>query len=252
MKVISLKLLLKLAAILLIALGLKYHYSTASVDELRWILSPTTFLVEMITGIRFSFESHSGYLSADNTFLIAVSCSGVNFLIIAFLLLTLVPLLRGRDTNGASLAGALGVAYAMTLVANTTRIVAALALQRMKFSIAGIGAEEVHRIEGIVVYFLFLLLLFFAAERRWAGRLLSSSAIRSGLIYLLAIYYAVTLGIPLVRRSYLDEPSFWEHSIYVLLVPIVIVLPFALLNLRRKWNPSDSCLMSPTATNIEA
>ena len=90
----KLNLSLKLAAILLVAFALKYYYSTATVNELRWILAPTTFLVELLTWSNFTFESHAGYMSADRTFLIAAPCAGVNFLIIAFLMLAVGKLWR--------------------------------------------------------------------------------------------------------------------------------------------------------------
>src|SRR5690349_1521548 len=79
----------QLSVVGLCALALKLHYSFASPDQLRWILSPTTWLVELISGRSFSFESHAGYMSSDQRFLIAASCAGVNFMIAAFLMLTL-------------------------------------------------------------------------------------------------------------------------------------------------------------------
>ncbi|HQU93523.1 MAG TPA: hypothetical protein PLK77_14555, partial [Pyrinomonadaceae bacterium] len=45
-----------------IAFAMKLFYSTSSVDDLRWILAPTTFLVELITREKFWFESHAGYM----------------------------------------------------------------------------------------------------------------------------------------------------------------------------------------------
>ncbi|HVF31194.1 MAG TPA: exosortase K, partial [Pyrinomonadaceae bacterium] len=156
-----LNLILKLSSILLIALALKYHYSTASVNELRWVLAPTSALVELITGAGFTFEHHAGYMSADNTFLIAASCAGVNFLIIAFLLLTLGSVWGEETLKWRSIPFALCASYLVALVANTTRIIVAMLLQR-----SGFGGEGLHRIEGIVVYFIFLILLFVLNERR--------------------------------------------------------------------------------------
>ena len=75
---------------------IKLYYSTASVNELRWILAPTTALVEFITGTSFEFESYAGYMSSDHTFLIAASCAGVNFLITSFLMLSLRKLWQDR------------------------------------------------------------------------------------------------------------------------------------------------------------
>jgi len=69
----------QLLVVVLCALALKVYYSTATPDELRWILAPTTALVELLSGRSFTFESYAGYMSSDHRFVIAVSCAGVNF-----------------------------------------------------------------------------------------------------------------------------------------------------------------------------
>ncbi len=76
------------------AFALKLYYSTATADDLRWILAPTTALVEFLSGASFEFESRAGYISRERGFLIANSCSGVNFLITAFLMLSMRKLLE--------------------------------------------------------------------------------------------------------------------------------------------------------------
>ena len=86
----------QLLVVVLCALGLKLYYSTATPDELRWILAPTTALVELLSGSSFTFESYTGYMSSDHRFVIAVSCAGVNFLLTAFLMLGLRRLWRDR------------------------------------------------------------------------------------------------------------------------------------------------------------
>ncbi len=50
----SKKLLLTVIALVLAA-GLKAFYSTAAVNDLRWILAPTTIFVEIVTGESFHF-----------------------------------------------------------------------------------------------------------------------------------------------------------------------------------------------------
>src|SRR5688500_20194448 len=86
----------QLVVLLLCALALKVHYSTASPDDLRWILGPTTVLVELLTGKSFEFESYTGYMSSDRRFVIAAPCAGVNFLLTASLMLGLRRLWRAR------------------------------------------------------------------------------------------------------------------------------------------------------------
>lgn len=225
------KTIIQVGLVLLVSLALKYHYSTASVDDLRWILSPTTFAVEAITGKHFEFESHAGYMSEDHTFLIAASCSGVNFLIISFVMLTLGKISRSwpRNIEWRFFPIAMLVAYLTTLLANTTRIVGALRLQQLDLEIGWLGREELHRLEGIFVYFGFLLLLFVASEKLSLRQRYNGSVLARRSLLPLAIYYAATLGIPLAGGAYRD-PAFWQHSILVVLLPLILILPFSIFS----------------------
>ena len=222
----------QLVVVLTIALGLKYFYSVASVNDLRWILAPTTFLVEFITGTQFTFESHAGYMSEDRTFLIATSCSGVNFLIISFLMLVLVRAWR-RQLHWRYLPVAMLVAYATTLVANATRIVVALYLRDIDLRSGWFSFDDVHRIEGIVVYFAFLLLLFVVTERVRKDVVANTRTLAFRSRYVLAIYYAVTIGVPLANGSY-NDADFWRHAIFTISIPLVVLLPFALFSEARR------------------
>lgn len=224
------KMLAHLTVVLIVALVLKSHYSTTSVNGLQWILAPTAFLVELVSGIRFTFESHAGYMNADNTFLIAASCSGVNFLIISFLVLALGEIWRRRDGNigWSFIPVSMIAAYLTTIVANTARIDLALRTRQMDLGSDWLNPEEIHRLEGIVVYFGFLLLLFVVVEKV-RGKANSASILRR-LSLPLSIYYATTLGIPIVLGAY-PESAFWEHSIFVTVTPVAMMLPVVFYHL---------------------
>lgn len=228
--------LAQVVVVLLVALGLKQYYSAASANQLRWILAPTTMLVSLVSGESFQFESYAGYMTSDHTFVVAAACAGVNFLITAFLMLSLGKLWVRRSGEAAEAAKvakvswrfiptAALVAYLATLVANTVRITIALHLQRTPPQIGGLSRGELHRFEGIFVYFGFLLLLFVISERgRKSSRLLSLS------VFPLLIYYVTTLGIPLANSAYrqrLVDGDFWEHFVYVLLTPLIFIVPVA-------------------------
>lgn len=265
------------------AFGLKFYYSTASVNQLRWILTPTTLLVEFVTGRTFEFESHAGYMSSDHTFLIAASCAGVNFLITAFLMLSLRKLWRERmstvqqDPDKVAPTGLLtnqlsaqpqrlsddffqaaklqrrrerggraekknvswrawmllpvsaALAYVATIVANTVRISIALQLQKTPLKLDWLDANQLHRLEGIFVYFGFLLLLFVMSERTKFSEVWEAShSIRlfrflRECFFPLLIYYATTLGLPLVNGAY-RQTAFREHSLFLLLTPLAMIL----------------------------
>lgn len=223
----------QLFVVLICAYGLKSYYSTASPEQLRWILAPTTQLVELISRRNFGFEAHAGYLSSDRTFLIAGSCAGVNFLITSFLMLSLRRLWNNSAQRPAvrfdwlliPVAGL--TAYVATLVANTVRICVALQMRELRWEIDGLNANQLHRFEGIFVYFGFLLLLFIVTDHgrdqveQTHPRWLRES------VFPLLIYYLTTLGIPLANIAYHRgsvASDFWEHSLFVLLTPIPLLL----------------------------
>lgn len=227
----------KLTAVVLSAAAIKLYYSTAGVNDLLWILAPTCFLVEVTTGVPFTFEIGAGYMSQDHAFLIAPSCSGVNFMITAFLMLTLAKLWRGRGHNiGWAFIPVSAVAsYLTTLLANTARISTALQVRRLDPDIVWLNPDQLHRFEGIVVYFGFLLLLFVVSEKVGPDRAADAGG-RVGLLrrFLppLLIYYATTIGVPLASGAYRGfiTGDFWEHLVFVLIIPILLLLVLAALS----------------------
>jgi len=227
----------QLALVGLCALALKSYYSTATADELRWILAPTTMLVELLSGKRFEFESYAGYMTSDRSFVIAVPCAGVNFLITAFLMLALRRLWRERfqALSWRFIPITALFAYAGTLAANTIRICIALELSARAVEIDGLSHNQLHRLEGIVVYFGFLLLLFVMTERLESE---GPSRLARVLPYPLLIYYATTLGVPLLNGSF-KRGAFWEHAAFVLVLPLVFVIPAMLFNLLTTASRSD-------------
>jgi exosortase K len=234
----SRKTIAQLTVVLLIAAGLKAYYSAVSVNGLRWVLAPTAFLAEFTTGETFHFESYSGYMNEDLSFLIAASCSGVNFLIAAFLMLALARLWRrrGEGLMWSFIPATLGAAYVATIIANTIRITIAMRVHRMEPEMVWVNPEQLHRFEGIFVYFGCLLLLYVlsegldeAANPRPDRRLITLRRVALPL----AIYWVTTLGIPLVNGAYRQGAEFWEHFGFVVLTPLVLLLPLAVLNSMR-------------------
>jgi exosortase K len=212
------------------AFALKFYYSGASADQLRWILAPTAALVEFFSGESFEFESRAGYFSRENGFLIANVCAGVNFLITAFLTLSMRKLLSDRKNGPAwsFLPIAAATAYLATLVANTVRISIALRLRRVSTGFDWASPEQLHRLEGVLVYFGFLLVLFIAGEKMESEK---KPTLSQGLFFPLLVYYAMTLGVPLMNQAYRREGNFWAHSFIVLILPLLLILPFAVLRL---------------------
>ena len=227
--------------VLLIAGALKAYYSYANVNDLRWVLTPTTFLVELVSGETFTFESYAGYMSSDYSFLIAASCSGVNFLITAFVMLSFVELWKEHSKMPLwkLIPVTLGVAYVSTILANAVRIVVALQLHRMGPEMVWVNPEQLHRFEGIFIYFGFLLFLFIVCEglhRTDTPRARNRRSILKKSFLPLMIYWFTTLGIPILNGAWRHGTGFWEHFLFVLFTPLILVLPLAVLEYLRMGN----------------
>ena len=217
----------QLVVVMLCALTLKFFYSTASPDELRWILAPTTKLVELLSGRTFNFEAHAGYMSSDHSFLIAASCAGVNFLLTAFLMLMLKRLWQCRfeGIGWSFFPIAAAIAYLTTIITNTVRICVALQMQGWPSDVAGLDHNEIHRIEGILVYFGFLLLLYWLTEPEGLEGWLKRSS------FPLGIYYSTTVGMPLLNGAYRQGSKFWVHTAFVVILPFTLIVGLSLM----KW-----------------
>ncbi len=155
----------------LVVVATKQGYRDASAAQLRFLLAPTAELVSLVCGTEFVYEAGTGWVSRDLMFIIAPGCAGVNFAMAAFLALSLGwlgAIHSGRDLAGRLLAAAL-MACAATLVVNTARIAVAIALHRGVVPVGGLTPDDVHRIEGVLVYVGGLCALYRLARSFGAG-----------------------------------------------------------------------------------
>ena len=144
----------------------KHSYSAASARDLDWILAPTAHLVSFVGGHHFVYEAGAGWVDRDVTFIIAPACAGVNFMLAAFLALTLGWLgsLQTWRGTGRCLVLAAGIAYVATIIINTVRIIIAIAMHRGTIDVSSFDHAEAHRVEGIVVYLGGLCMLYGVAR----------------------------------------------------------------------------------------
>ena len=207
-----------LAVVALVAFGLKRHYADAPTDALSWILTPTAHLVSAVTGVVFSAVPGEGYFSAERMFLIEKACAGVNFMIAAFAMVASALVHRARSVrDGAAVVGvSLLASYLTAVLVNTVRIVIAMWLAVHPVTFASLTAADIHRLEGIVVYFGGLLLLYEVVQRIDRRASVFRYAVPLG------VYYLVTLGVPLANGSSLTE-AFLTHALAVLLLPPVLI-----------------------------
>ena len=220
----------QLVLIVLCALALKFYYSTATPDDLLWILAPTTALVELLSGQQFEFESYAGYMSSDHRFVIAVPCAGVNFLITAFVMVALRRLWRERFRKPVwySIPVAAAIAYFATIIANATRIWFALALRARAVEFDWLTTTNCTGWKAS----------WFTSDScccclpYWSGSSQSKPvSCAQRLIFPLLVYYAITLGVPLANGAYRQGTAFWEHSVFVLVLPLLLTVPLFVVSL---------------------
>ena len=199
----------------LVVWRLKRYYADARVDDLRWILDPTTRVVAAITGARFEWEAGQGHFSRERFFVIAKVCAGINFLIAAFGLT--VWMLARRVVSAASLVAVLVLslltAYSAAIVVNAARISFALWLAAHPGDTAWMTAAQAPRVEGIAFYFGGLLLLYGILTRFE----------RRSVVAPLVCYYAITIAIPLANGAAASGLAFAEHTLFVLVVPLLFI-----------------------------
>ena len=152
-------------AVVVVVVG-KEYYRAASAADLRWILAPTAHVATWLRCGHFTFDPQLGYVDRDLGFAIAPPCAGLHFALAAFVALTIAWLGAMTDWRSVArhLAAALALAYAATFIINTIRIVIAIRMHRMDLA----DREQMHRLEGIVVYLGGLCALYALARRHHA------------------------------------------------------------------------------------
>jgi exosortase K len=233
---------------LFIAVGLKYHYSHAGSDDLGWILGPTAGVVEYSSGIRFEKEDGTGYITQNCEIIIAPSCAGVNFLIIAFCMAAFsrLPHLRYSGTKVLWLGICAASAYLLTITVNAFRIIASIYTIKADIHYQWLTPERLHRIEGIFIYFLFLCLFYSVLRKtihlcnrnkfRKKKRGLNITSISTRTIAAAFIpffwYGLFSMGIPFFNRAYTKNgPRFIEHCLVIFSVCLVVFLLIFLIQL---------------------
>ena len=150
---------------------MKYFYSHAGSDDLLWILSPTARWVRILGGLSFEYQSGLGYVNHFYRFVIAASCSGIQFMIIlnAMLLFSFLHRLKSRKGRMLWTLGALGGSYVLTILINSIRILTAIHLPVL-FSQADLWnawltPHRLHAMIGVAVYFSALLICYLSVDR---------------------------------------------------------------------------------------
>lgn len=139
-----------------VVIAVKYHYSVAGPDDLRWVLSPTTYLVELFWSVNFIFDPAKGYVATELPVVIGPGCAGLNFFVISLSMsvFTFIGGFKRRMLYGWFMF--LLMNYLVTLLVNAFRIIGGVVLLQIGNDFGFDAGGVVHSAQGTLFYFVFL------------------------------------------------------------------------------------------------
>ena len=156
---------------MLITLGLvillKYLFTMAENDSLFFLLNPTNKFIEILTNSESIYLASCGYYHEQLNIIIDKSCSGYNFWLICFVMLTYL-FLKYSDKNMRKLLSipiALSFSYFLTIFVNTSRIFASIIIQKQTKSIQENWQPIIHESIGIITNLTFLIITYYITEK---------------------------------------------------------------------------------------
>ncbi len=240
----------------LLIIGLKLFYSRAECDQLKWILAPTTGLVSALSGIPFRYVSGVGYVNRSLLFIIAPSCSGMQFMLItaATLIFSFLHRMdrpgkasRGPEGRGGAwrflwIPASLALSYGLTLPVNALRILLSIYLPeiflRRRLYVGVLTPGTLHTAIGTLVYFVSLITIYrmaayftrsFPAPAHGSLRRTLRRCAPPVFWYLLMV-----LGLPLLNGAYgKDRGAFTSFALLVLCVCSAVLCLFGLISFVR-------------------
>lgn len=243
----------------LITAGLKYFYSQAGCEALRWVLAPTARWAGALSGLSFSYLPDMGYVNEAHRFLIAASCSGLQFMIIT--IATLIFSLAHRMKTPWQRMGLIGLsllsAYFVTILVNGLRITLAVYLPAVILQGNTPGGwltpDRLHTLIGIAVYFTALCLIYRMADH--AVRLMNdetgaaencaglphaggmAAALIRNLLPPAFWYFFIALGVPFLNGAYeKNAGGFTEYASLITICGLIIVALLSAGAAVRKYN----------------
>jgi exosortase K len=198
-----------------LAVGLKWHFSTAAASELGWMLRPLAWLLRAATGWRFERNADGEWQSLDAGIVLMKACAGINFMVLTFASWCWL----WRPASAASptaplrlhryslrLGRALLCAWVTALAVNALRIlVIAHTQSRLE---RWLQPQDAHRLLGLLIYLPALTVQWLWADRGHAPRALLMGC---------GLYAALMLAAPLLTgHAWADPGTYSVHAAFVL------------------------------------
>ncbi|MBX2982673.1 MAG: exosortase K [Flavobacteriales bacterium] len=143
------------------ALLLKWWSTSASLEDLTFLLGPIARIVSAFSGETWSIAEGNGYLFPALGIVIDRSCSGIHFLVVSWATFAGLFLLRKDKSRIRSRTVLLMAAagYALTVVVNSGRILSIVRVQQMGITLGPTQHEAFGGLLYVIVLCLACLLL---------------------------------------------------------------------------------------------
>jgi exosortase K len=143
------------------AIVLKILFTAISSSEFTLMLNPANAMLEYIFDTR-SVHTHSGFYFPDLNITLNRTFSGENYLILVFCILSLTAPYHVFKPWQSVLVyiGILVTSFMLTLIISALRIISALPVLRIQNSMPWLNSFWMQRVEGGIIYFSALLLVY--------------------------------------------------------------------------------------------
>lgn len=228
---------------IIIAFVMKNISRISDSDSLRWILTPTVRWVSILSGIRFEYIPHMGYINHFYKFLIAPACSGSRFMLIIFLMLIFSFLYQIKSTRAGYLWFGFSIvfSYVFTIFVNGIRITASIylpiILENLELMNGWLNPDRLHTIIGTTTYFSFMCAIyplvgiicrrvFLKSSQELSTTQQNNAPKHSWKLIIPAFWYLLTvLVIPFVGRVYRNDwEGFGQYATLIVGVCLVIAV----------------------------
>ena len=147
---------------------LKFGYTLADNENLIFLLKPTNRIVGLLTDSHPVYFSDTGYYHGNLNILIEKSCSGFNFLLLCFCMLTFLFLKYAKKAffKFLCIPAALLAAYFFTIFVNASRIFVSIIMQQQANNFLPNRPHLIlHEIVGVITNLTFLILIYIVSEK---------------------------------------------------------------------------------------
>ena len=163
----KIKLIITVSIIILFAFFMNVLYSQLGVEYFKWLLAPTTFIVEKYIGENALWVNNVGYKIQNMPIVIEKSCSGFRYLsvMVGLTALYLLLLKVKFSEHWKKLIFLPIFIFAYVIGINSFRIITSIGIEKFAFKYAWFPNHAAHELLGILYFLLGLFSIYYLVNK---------------------------------------------------------------------------------------